>query len=223
MAKYLDENGLQHFMSLIKTGIANVSTTLIARTHRHTIGSSTGSAASVTAGTAASLSTTTKTFVTSASKLTMGTAKPIKPIIKKTVVTGGSTTSIPNISVAAATTDTVKGVNVFTANIPSSASVSSHKFTITNGTAASLTTTNKTFTTDATKATAGTAIDAYTSLTTGDSVTEGTEISVPQFTVADAATGTVKGVDTFTANTPTAVTPATVVTSVDANTGYASI
>lgn len=223
MAKYLDENGLQHFMSLIKTGIANVSTTLIARTHRHTIGSSTGSAASVTAGTAASLSTTTKTFVTSASKLTMGTAKPIKPITKKTVVTGGSTTSIPNISVAAATTDTVKGVNVFTANTPSSASVSSHKFTITNGTAASLTTTNKTFTTDATKAIAGTAIDAYTSLTTGDSVTEGTEISVPQFTVADAATGTVKGVDTFTANTPTAVTPATVVTSVDANTGYASI
>lgn len=223
MAKYLDEPGLIHFMTLIKTAIANVSTTLIGRTHRHTIGSATGSAASVTAGTAASLSTVTKTFVTSASKLTMGTAKSIKPITKKTVVTGGSTTSIPNISVAAANTDTVKGVNVFTANTPTDASVQGHTLTITDGTAASLTTTDKTFTTDATKATAGTAIEAYTSLTTGDSVTEGTEISVPQFTVADAATGTVKGVDTFTANIPTAVDPATVVTSVDANTGYASI
>ena len=253
MAKYLDEPGLIHFMTLIKTAIANVSTTLIARTHRHTIGSSTGSAASVTAGTAASLSTTTKTFVTSASKLTMGTAKSIKPITKKTVVTGGSKTSIPNISVGTATTDTVKGVDTFTANTPTAVTpatvVKTHtamsavpsssspyilvitkdsattgaSATVTAGTAASLTTTNKTFTTDATKATAGTAIDAYTSLTTGDSVTEGTAISVPQFTVADAPTGTVKGVDTFTANTPTAVDPANVVTSVDAHTGYASI
>ena len=223
MAKYLDEPGLIHFMTLIKNALTNVITTLTGRTHRHSIGFTTGSAASVTAGTAASLSTTTKTFVTSASKLTMGTAASIKPITKKQVVTGGSKTSIPNISVAAATTDTVKGVNAFTPNTPSNASVSGHKLTIVDGSAASLTTTDKTFTTDATKATAGTAIDAYTSLTTGDSVTEGTAISVPQFTVADAATGTVKGVDTFTANTPTAVTPATVVTSIDAYTGYASI
>ena len=223
MAKYLDEPGLIHFMTLIKTAIANVSTTLIARTHRHTIGKSTGASVTVTAGTAASLSTTTKTFVTSASKLTMGTAAPITPVTKKTVVTGGSKTSIPNISVGTANTDTVKGVNVFTANTPTDASVSGHTLIITDGTAASLTTTNKTFTTDATKATTGTAIQAYTSLTTGDSVTEGTEILVPQFTVADAATGTVKGVDTFTANTPTAVTPKTVVTAVDDYTGYASI
>lgn len=223
MAKYLDEPGLIHFMTLIKTAITNMSTTLIGRTHRHTIGKSTGSSATVTAGTAASLSTTTKTFVTSASKLTLGTAASITPVTKKTVVTGGGKTNIPNISVAAAATDTVKGVNEFTANTPSNASVSGHKLTIVDGTAASLTTTNKTFTTDATKATAGTAISAYTSLTTGDSVTEGTEILVPQFTVADAATDSVKGVDTFTPNTPTAVTPKTVVTSVDANTGYAGI
>ena len=189
MAKYLDEPGLIHFMGLIKTALSNLSNTLTGRTHRHSIGSTTGSAASVTAGTAASLSTETKTFVTSASSVTLGT-----PI------------SVPNISVAAATTDTVKGVNVFTANTPSNASVSGHKLIIVDGSAASLTTTNKTFTTDATKATTGTAI------------------SVPNVTgVSAASTGTVKGVDTFTANTPTAVTPATVVTSVDAYTGSAGI
>ena len=208
MAKYLDSNGLSHFMTILK-GLL----------HSHSIGNpTTGSAASVTPGTAASLTTETKTFVTEASKVTAGT-----PI------------SVPNISVAAATTDTVKGVNVFTANTPTAVTkktvVISHtamsavpdsthpatlnitkdsastgdSVSVTAGTAASLTTTDKTFTTDATKATAGTAI------------------SVPNLSAAAAPTGTVKGVDTFTANTPTAVTPNNVVTGIPNTTGQSGI
>ena len=90
MAKYLDSNGLSHFMTLIKNAISSATSGLISRTHRHTIGSVTG--------TAASLSTETKTFVTEASKVTLGTPASITPVTKKTVVTGGSKTSIPNIS-----------------------------------------------------------------------------------------------------------------------------
>lgn len=222
MAKYLDEPGLIHFMTLIKTAIANVSTTLIARTHRHTIGKSTGSSATVTAGTAASLSTTTKTFVTSASKLTMGTAASITPVTKKTVVTGGSKTSIPNVTSVGSAPTLGTAFSIPNVTSMTDASVSGHKLIIADGTLG----TNfsvPNVTSAGSAPTLGTAIQAYTSLATGDSVTEGTEILVPQFTVADAPTGTVKGVDTFTANTPTVVTPKTVVTSVDAYTGYASI
>ena len=207
MAKYLDSNGLSHFMTILK-GLR----------HSHSIGNPTkGSAASVTAGTAASLSTENKTFVTEASKVTTGT-----PI------------SVPNISVEAAATDTVKGVNVFTPNTPTSvtkktvvlshtpmsavvaansclleitkdSSSSGDSVSVTAGTAASLTTTNKTFTTDATKASAGNAI------------------SVPNLSAAAAPTDTVKGVDTFTPNTPTAVSPNTVVTGIPSSTGQSGI
>lgn len=222
MAKYLDEPGLIHFMTLIKTAISNVSTTLIARTHRHSIGKSTGSSATVTAGTAASLSTTTKTFVTSASKLTMGTAASITPVTKKTVVTGGSKTSIPNVTSVGSAPTLGTAFSIPNVTSMTDASVSGHTLVITDGTLG----TNfsvPNVTSAGSAPTLGTAIQAYTSLTTGDSVTTGTAVSVPQFTVDDAPTDTVKGVDTFTANTPTAVTPKTVVTSVDANTGYASI
>ena len=208
MAKYLDSNGLSHFMTILK-GLR----------HFHSIGNPTkGSAASVTAGTAASLSTENKTFVTEASKVTTGT-----PI------------SVPNISVEAASTDTVKGVNVFTPNTPTSvtkktvvlshtpmsavpdsthpatlnitkdSSSSGDSVSVTAGSAASLTTTNKTFTTDATKASAG------------------NPISVPNLSAAAAPTDTVKGVDTFTPNTPTAVTPNTVVTGIPSSTGQSGI
>lgn len=206
MAKYLDSNGLAHLITLIKGAFS-------VKSHTHSIGTpTTGPAATVTAGTAASLSTETKTFVTSASKLTMGTAAPIKPITKKTVVTGGTKTAIPNISVESKSIP-----NVTNAGSAATASVSGHKATFTNGTAPTLGTAISVG-----SASEGTAIEAYTALTTGDSVTEGSAISVPQFTVADAATGTVKGVDTFTANTPTTVTSNTVVIAIPNATGSAS-
>lgn len=176
MAKYLDSNGLSHFMTLIKSLFS-------VKTHTHSIGKSTGASVTVTAGTAANLSTVTKTFVTDASKVTLGTAKSITPVTKKTVVTG------------------VTKKTVITGHTPMSAVCSQGLLTLT--------------------ADSSTTGDSVT-VTTGDSVTAGTAISVPQLTVAAASTDTVKGVDTFTTNTPTSVTPKTVVTSVDANTGQAS-
>ena len=203
MAKYLDSNGLSHFMTILK-GLL----------HSHTIGNpTTGPAASVTAGTAASLSTETKTFVTEASKVTTGTPISVPNISKKTVVTGGSTTNVPNISV------TSKSIpNVTSVGTAASASVTGHKATFTNGTAPTLGTAISVG-----SASTGTPIAAYTSLTTGDSVTVGTAISVPNLSAEAAPTGTVKGVDTFTANTPTAVTPNTVVTGIPSSTGQAGI
>lgn len=211
MAKYLDSNGLSHFMTLIKSLFS-------VKTHTHPIGKSTGASVTVTAGTAASLSTETKTFVTDASKVTLGTPSSITPVTKKTVVTGGSKTSIPNISKKTVVTGVTKKT-VVTGHTPMSAVCSQGLLTLT---ADSVTTGDSVTVTTGDSVTVGTAIEAYTSLTTGDSVTEGTAVDIPNVTVADASTDTVKGVDTFTANTPTAVTPKTVVTSVDANTGQAS-
>jgi len=173
MAKYLDSNGLSHLMTLIKTALSGKSAT----GHTHPIGNpTTGAAASVTAGTAASLSTNTVSIpnVTSVgSAPTLGTAFSIPNITKKTVVTSHTAMS--------ATVASNSNVLVITKD----------------------------------------------SSSTGDSVTEGTAFSVPNVTsVGSAPTlGTaisIKEVDTFTANTPTAVTPATVVTAIPSTTGQAS-
>ncbi len=177
MAKYLDSNGLSHLMTLIKSAISGASSALINRTHRHSVGATTGAAASVTAGTAASLSTNTVSVpnVTSVgSAPTLGTAFSIPNISKKTVVTSHTAMS---------------------------ATVASNSNTL---------------------------VITKDSSSSGDSVTEGTAFSVPNVTsVGSAPTlGTaisVKEVDTFTANTPTAVTPNTVVTAVDSYTGYSGI
>ena len=207
MGKYLDKTGLTYYHGLLLNLFSK-------KGHTHTIKVGTG------------VSGTKDTATLS-----------IPNISKKTVVVDGTKTAIPNISVAAASTDTVDGVKTwatntptevtlptlttynetlvdgFTANTPSSFSVSSDVLNITTGTAASvhtdyyktintwsagsvtagsaaaLTTESKTFTTDATKATAGTAIEAYTSLTTGDSITVGTPTS--QGVVTDATFNTV--------------------------------
>ena len=132
MAKYLDSNGLSHFMTLIKSAFS-------VKTHTHSITPTTGAACSVTPGSAASLSTNTVT---------------ITPVTSKTVVTGVT---------------------------PMSATVSSGECTL---------------------------VITADSASTGDSVNNGTAVSI-------------KEVDTFTANTPTAVTANTVVTGVSA-TGQAS-
>lgn len=263
MTKYLDENGLLYFWQKIKNRFSAIG-------HTHTIGSTTGDSVSVTAGTKASLTTTTFTVpnVTNAgsaatlgdplsipnvtsvgSAPTLGTAFTIPNIskktvvtsvTKKTVVTGGTTTPIPNISV------TSKSIpNVTNAGSAATATVSQGVLTITDGVAPTLGTAISVG-----SASAGTAIDAYTSLSTGDSVTVGTgdsvtvgtaftvpnvtsvgsaptlgtPISVPNVTSVGSAPTlgtafTIKGVDVFTQNTPTAVTKKTVVTSVDATTG----
>ena len=170
MAKYLDSNGLSHFMGILK-GLL----------HKHSISDGNFTTTSVpnvtsvgsapTLGTAFTIPNISKktvvtgatmtdldTLVTPGTPPTLGTAFTIPNISKKTVVTGGSKTGIPNVT---------------SAGSAASASVSGHKATFTNGVAPTL----------------GTAIQAYTTLNTGDSVTVGTAFTVPNVTsVGTAAT-----------------------------------
>ena len=152
MAKYLDTNGLSYFWQKLKQAFSFVG-------HTHTV--------SVTPGSAASLRTEDVSIPT---------------ITKKTVVTGGTKTAIPNISV------TSKSIpNVTSAGTAATASVSTGTLTLTSGAAPTLGTAISVG-----SASAGTAIEAYTSLSTGDSVTIGTPV-------------TAKAVDEFTPNVPTVV------------------
>lgn len=152
MAKYLDSNGLSYFWQKLKQYFSKIG-------HTHTV--------SVTAGTAASLTTTNVS---------------IPNITKKTVVTGGSKTAIPNISVSSKSIP-----NVTSVGSAATASVSQGTLTLTDGVAPTLGTDISVG-----SASAGTDIEAYTTLTTGDSITVGTATSA-------------KAVDVFTPNVPTAV------------------
>lgn len=122
---------------------------------------------SVTPGTAASLTTD-------------DVSVPV--ISSKRVVISGTKTAIPNVSV---TEQSIP--NVTSVGSAATASVSAGVLTITDGTA-------PTFGSEISvgSASLGTAIEAYTSLSTGDSITVGTPM-------------TVKAVDTFTPNVPTVV------------------
>ena len=171
MAKYLDYNGVKYLWQKMLARFSK-------KGHTHTITPTKGASVTVTAGTAASLTTTNIS---------------IPNITKKTVVTGGTKTAIPNISV-----ETKSIPNVTSAGTAATASVSQGVLTLTNGTAPTLGTDISVG-----SASAGTAIEAYTTLSTGDSITLGTAMSA-------------KAVDTFTPNTPTAVTSKTVVTDVTA-------
>lgn len=186
MAKYIDSNGLSHFMTLIKSAFS-------LKTHVH------------------SLPTTTKKGVDTFSQgtlPTLGTAFTIPNISKKTVVTGGTKTAIPVIdSVGSAptlgTAFTVPNISVSSKSIPNvtsagtaaSASVSGHKVTFTNGTPPTLGTaisvgsasagtafTIPNVTSVGSAPTFGEDIEAYTSLSTGDSVNVGTAFTVPNVT-----------------------------------------
>lgn len=173
MAKYLDSNGLSHVFTMLK-GVFS------AKTHRHSVGSSSGTAKVVDNWSAGS----------------MGTAFTIPNISKKTVVTGGTTTDVPNISV------TSKSIpNVTSAGSASSATVSQGVLTLVDSVAPTLGTAISVG-----SASAGTAIKAYTGLTTGDSVTVGTAFTVPNVVSLPGLT----------------TTNMTVVTGVDANTGAAN-
>lgn len=172
MAKYLDSNGLAHLVGKIKA-------TFSTKQHTHTIptksakGVDTFSQGTLpTLGTAISITpVTSKTVVTGVTKKTVvtgGTTTEITPVASKTVVTGGSKTSIPNISVSN------KNIpNVTNAGTAMSAVCTQGTLTITANTPATLGTAISVG-----SASAGTAIQAYTSLTTGDSVTEGDPVDV---------------------------------------------
>ena len=177
MAKYIDSNGLSHFMTLIKSAFS-------LKTHVH------------------SLPTTTKKGVDTFSQgtlPTLGTAFTIPNIgkktvvtgvTKKTVVTGGTKTAIPNVSLGTAisipniSVESKSIPNVTSAGTAASASVSGHKVTFTNGTAPTLGTAISVGSASAgtpisvPNTQLGTDIEAYTSLTTGDSVTVSTGDSV---------------------------------------------
>lgn len=191
MAKYIDSNGLSHFMTLLKSAFS-------LKTHTH------------------GLSTTTKKGVDTFSQgtlPTLGTAFTIPNIskktvvtgvTKKTVVTGGTKTAIPVIdSLGSAptlgTAFTIPNISVSSKSIPNvtsagtaaTASVSGHKVTFTNGTAPTLGTaisvgsasagtafTVPNVTSVGSAPTFGDDIEAYTSLSTGDSVTVSTGDSV---------------------------------------------
>ena len=127
----------------------------------------------------------------SADDITAWTTNTPTVVTKKTVVTGGTTTSIPNVTgVGSApslsyTARSVGSASGWSAGTAASASYSNGILTITNGTAPSLTVTSVacddiTAWSAGSTPTLGTAIDAYTGLTTGDSVsvTAGTAASL---------------------------------------------
>lgn len=236
MAKYIDSNGLSHLIGKIKA-------TFSVKSHTHPITSTTGDSVTVTPGTAASLTTTNlsipniskKTVVTGGTKTaipnvtdvgeppTLGTAFTIPNVGKKTVVTGvtkktvvtGVTkkTVVTSISPMSATvSDGNLLLTADSATTGDSVTVSTgDSVTVSTGDSVTLGTafTVPNVTSVGSAPTLGDPVEAYTTLATGDSITVGTATSA-------------KGVGTFTANTPTAVTKKTVVTSVSANTGTAS-
>lgn len=227
MAKYLDSNGLSHFMTLIK-GVFSL------KTHTHALstttkkGVDTFSAGTLpTLGTAISITpVTSKTVVTGVTKKTVvtgGTTTEITPVTGNTVVTGGSTTNVPNISV------TSKSIpNVTSAGTAATAAVSGHKATFTNGTAPTLGTAISVG-----SASAGTAIKAYTSLTTGNAVTAGDPIdvytglttgdSVTVSTGASVNTGTAVSIPNVTGvGTLPSLTTESITTLTSSTTGQAS-
>lgn len=203
MAKYIDSNGLSHFMTLIKSAFS-------LKTHVH------------------SLPTTTKKGVDTFSQgtlPTLGTAftipniskkNVVTSVTKKTVVTGGTKTAIPVIdSLGSAptlgTAFTIPNISVSNKSIPNvtnvgraaAASVTGHTAFFSSGTAPTLGTaisvgsasagtafTVPNVTSVGSAPTFGDDIEAYTSLSTGDSVdvstgdsvTVGTAFTVPNIT-----------------------------------------
>ena len=127
----------------------------------------------------------------SADDITAWTTNTPTSVTKKTVVTGGSTTAIPNVTAVGSvpslsyTARSVGSASGWSAGTAASASYSAGVLTLTNGTAPSLTITSTdcddiTSWSAGSTPTLGTAINAYTSLTTGDSVsvTAGTAASL---------------------------------------------
>ena len=155
-----------------------------------------------TAGTTPS-TVTKKTVVTSATfntVVTGGTTTDVPNISKKTVVTsvtpatvvtGGTTTDIPNISKKTVVTGVTKKTVVTDATfntVVSSATVANRKLTISTGVSGSKSTGDSCTVTTGDSVTVGTAIKAYTSLTTGDSCTVSTGDSVTVGTAIKAYT-----------------------------------
>lgn len=120
--------------------------------------------------------------------ITGGSTTAFKPVTKKTVVTGGSTTSIY----------TPAAKSVVTSATATSASYSSGILYITNGS----------FTTGNSIDFSSEAVNVYTSLTTGDSVTEGNELSVyTSLTTSTAGSATLAdSINIDTSNTTTVYT-----------------
>ena len=121
--------------------------------------------------------------ITAAGNITVQTAgstnNTLKPVTAKTVVTGGTTTDIPNISV---TSQTIP--NVTSVGSAATATVTNGALVITDGIAPTLGTEISVG-----SASEGTAIKAYTSLTTGDSVDVTTGDSVTLGSAVTVKTG----------------------------------
>ena len=101
MAKFLDENGLSHFYSLLKSKFS-------IKSHTHSVSVGTGDSVTVSAGSAASLTTTTATIP---NVTDVGTPTTASVAFGNLSITNGSAPSLGNAI-------TVKGVDVFTANTP---------------------------------------------------------------------------------------------------------
>ena len=193
MAKYLDYSGLSHFLAKLQL-----------LTHRHTLPTTTNKAVDTwsagtlpTLGTAISVGSASAGTPITVGSATLGTPTSITPVTKKTVVTGGSKTSIPNVTAAGSA---------------AAASVSNGILTLTDGVAPTL----------------GTAIEAYTTLSTGDSVTEGTAVSVPDVTVTEVSVpnisvSSVSVPNVTSVGTAPSLTTENVKVLTDDYTGYAGI
>lgn len=182
--EYTSASGL-NYRVYKKDGTSLYSGTLPMKDTTYT--ASTTSIGSASAGTAIAAdditawTTNTPTAVTANTVVTGGSKTSIPNIskktvvtsvTKKTVVTGGNTTSIPNISKK----------TVVTSASGATAAISNGVLTITNGS----------FSTGD-SVTVGTAINAYTSLTTGDSVDVATGDSVTVGTAINAYTSLTTG------------------------------
>lgn len=158
MAKYLDDNGLLYFWQKIKNRFSVIG-------HTHGVSVTTGDSVTVTAGTAAALTTNPVSI-------------PQTSYGSKTVVTGGSTTGIPNVTNAGAA---------------ATASFSGCTLILTSGTAPTL----------GTKIAAYTSLTTGNSIETNalqpitfnavDTFTANTPTSVTKKTVVTAVSGTTGG------------------------------
>ena len=166
---YVDEAGILATKSTIGDHSVTTPTGATSRTQDVTLNTTTVN--SITAvGTLPSLIITATNVVTGGTTTAVPNISKktvVTDVTKKTVVTGGSTTAVPNISKK----------TVVTSATAAKATYSSGVLTISDG---SVTTGDS--------VTVGTAINAYTSLTTGDSVTVTTGDSVTVGTAINAYT-----------------------------------
>ena len=111
MANYLDENGLSYFYQKLKAKFAKAA-------HTHPVGSTSGAACSVTPGTAASLTTESKSITPVTSKTVVVSETPMSATMTNQTLVITADVPTTGASVTSGAAVTWDGVGTFTPNTP---------------------------------------------------------------------------------------------------------